>query len=64
MGQIGVHHDSLVIKRILSAAIPDSKLLMATGYFNLTNNYMTALTNDCMAYCSILMAHPNVSLYN
>lgn len=61
MGQIEIHHDSLVVKRILSATVPESKLMMATGYFNLTDTYMKALTNECIAYCSILMAHPNVS---
>lgn len=62
MGQIGIHHDSLIVRQILASALPGSELKMATGYFNLTDTYMTALTNECAANCGILMAHPNVSL--
>ncbi|XP_058811810.1 CDP-diacylglycerol--glycerol-3-phosphate 3-phosphatidyltransferase, mitochondrial isoform X2 [Topomyia yanbarensis] len=61
MGQLGVHHDSLVTKGLLSGCLPDSKLKLATGYFNLTETYMETLTNDCEAQCSILMAHPNAN---
>lgn len=60
MGQIGIHHDSLIVRRILASAVSGSGLKMATGYFNLTDTYMKALTNECVANCSILMAHPNV----
>lgn len=62
MGQIGIHHDSVVTKRLLSNCIQDSRLKLATGYFNLTQEYMDTLTHKCLAKCSILMAHPNVSL--
>lgn len=61
MGQIGIHHDSVVTKRLLSKCIKDSRLKLATGYFNLTQEYMDTLTHKCLAQCSILMAHPNVS---
>lgn len=61
MGQLGIHHDSLVTKKLLSKALDYSELKLATGYFNLTQNYMDTITNECPAKCSILMAHPNVS---
>ncbi|XP_063704147.1 CDP-diacylglycerol--glycerol-3-phosphate 3-phosphatidyltransferase, mitochondrial [Culicoides brevitarsis] len=61
MGQIGIHHDSLVVRRILAAALPGSNMKMATGYFNLTDTLMNALTNECAADCNILMAHPNAN---
>ncbi|XP_075148150.1 phosphatidylglycerophosphate synthase 1 [Haematobia irritans] len=61
MGQIGIHHDSVVTKRLLSNCIQDSKLKLATGYFNLTQEYMDTLTHKCLAQCSILMAHPNAN---
>lgn len=60
MGQLGIHHDSLVTKNLLSSSLSNSKLKLATGYFNLTDGYMDTITNDCLADCSILMAHPNV----
>lgn len=63
MGQLGIHHDSLVTKKLLSNALDYSELKLATGYFNLTQNYMDTLTNECSAKCSILMAHPNVSFH-
>jgi len=60
MGQIGIHHDSVVTKRLLSNCVTGSRLKLATGYFNLTQEYMDTLTHKCLAQCSILMAHPNV----
>lgn len=60
MGQLGIHHDSCITQKILSSALENSKMKFATGYFNLTENYMDTLTNTCQADCSILMAHPNV----
>lgn len=61
MGQLGIHHDSLVTKSLLSGCLKDSKLKLATGYFNLTETYMDTLTKNCQAECSILMAHPNAN---
>lgn len=63
MGQLGIHHDSHVTENILSLALENSIMKFATGYFNLTENYMNTLTNNCQADCSILMAHPNVNTY-
>jgi CDP-diacylglycerol---glycerol-3-phosphate 3-phosphatidyltransferase len=59
MGQLNIHHDSLVMKKILSSAKKGSFLKMATGYFNLTQTLMDSIVNDCGAKCSIIMAHPN-----
>ncbi|XP_054726594.1 CDP-diacylglycerol--glycerol-3-phosphate 3-phosphatidyltransferase, mitochondrial [Anastrepha obliqua] len=61
MGQIGIHHDSLVTKHLLSSAIESSRFKLATGYFNLTQEYMDTLASNCLAQCSILMAHPNAN---
>ncbi|EDW82969.1 uncharacterized protein Dwil_GK22604 [Drosophila willistoni] len=61
MGQIGIHHDSVVTKRLLSNCIDGSRLKLATGYFNLTQEYMDTITHKCLAQCSILMAHPNAN---
>lgn len=62
MGQLGIHHDSLVTRKLLSKAQPASQLKLATGYFNLTDDYMQTITTGCPAQCSILMAHPSVSI--
>uniref|UniRef100_A0A4Y0BPP7 CDP-diacylglycerol--glycerol-3-phosphate 3-phosphatidyltransferase n=2 Tax=Anopheles funestus TaxID=62324 RepID=A0A4Y0BPP7_ANOFN len=61
MGQLGIHHDSLATKQLLSGCLAGSQLRLATGYFNLTETYMHTLTNDCQAQCNILMAHPNAN---
>ncbi|XP_036324539.1 CDP-diacylglycerol--glycerol-3-phosphate 3-phosphatidyltransferase, mitochondrial [Rhagoletis pomonella] len=61
MGQIGIHHDSLVTKQLLSTSIEGSRMKLATGYFNLTREYMDTLAKNCLAQCSILMAHPNAN---
>ncbi|ALC46438.1 CG7718, partial [Drosophila busckii] len=61
MGQIGIHHDSVVTKQLLSKCIAGSRLKLATGYFNLTQEYMNTITHNCLAQCSILMAHPNAN---
>jgi CDP-diacylglycerol--glycerol-3-phosphate 3-phosphatidyltransferase len=61
MGQLNVHHDSLVTKKILESAEDGSTLNIATGYFNLTQTYMDTLVNECKANCSIIMAHPNAN---
>lgn len=62
MGQLGIHHDSIVTRKLLSNTLAESKLKLASGYFNLTDDYMHTLTENCLADCSILMAHPSVSL--
>ncbi|KAL9898574.1 CDP-diacylglycerol--glycerol-3-phosphate 3-phosphatidyltransferase, mitochondrial-like [Glossina fuscipes fuscipes] len=57
IGQIGIHHD----KRLLSNCVAGSRLKLATGYFNLTQEYMDTLTHKCLAQFSILMAHPSAN---
>ncbi|XP_055530630.1 CDP-diacylglycerol--glycerol-3-phosphate 3-phosphatidyltransferase, mitochondrial isoform X2 [Wyeomyia smithii] len=61
MGQLEIHHDSLITKNLLSNCLKGSQLKLATGYFNLTETYMKTITNDCEAECNILMAHPNAN---
>lgn len=61
MGQLGIHHDSVVTKRLFSSSVQGSKFKLATGYFNLTQDYMDTITHQCLAHCSILMAHPNAN---
>lgn len=61
MGQLKIHHDSVVMKRILANAGEGSSLHMATGYFNLTQSLMDTIVKECGADCSIIMAHPSAN---
>lgn len=61
MGQLNIHHESIVTKKLFSSALPGSKINLSTGYFNLTQNYMNTITNECSAMCNILMAHPKAN---
>lgn len=62
MGHLDLEHDSVITTRILSEASSGSRLKFATGYFNLTDQYIDTLINETKAQCDILMAHPKVSL--
>lgn len=61
MGQLNIHHDSIVMKKLLSSVEQGSKFNMATGYFNLTDSLMDTIVNECRSECSIVMAHPNAN---
>lgn len=61
MGQLGIEQDAQITERLLSEAPRGSKLAIATGYFNLTNQYMSTLIKKSQAECDILMAHPKVN---
>ncbi|XP_044740378.1 CDP-diacylglycerol--glycerol-3-phosphate 3-phosphatidyltransferase, mitochondrial isoform X2 [Chrysoperla carnea] len=61
MGQLNVHNDSIVTKTFFSRAQPNSTIYLATGYFNLTNDYMQTLIDKRSAQCRVLMAHPKAN---
>lgn len=61
MGQLGIHHDSIVTDAIFAKSLPGSRIHLTTGYFNLTQTYMDTIIAKCQAYCDILMAHPNAN---
>ncbi|RZC37941.1 CDP-diacylglycerol--glycerol-3-phosphate 3-phosphatidyltransferase, mitochondrial [Asbolus verrucosus] len=61
MGQLGIEQDSQITDKILSEAPRNSTLCVATGYFNLTNQYMNTLIEQTEANCNILMAHPKAN---
>lgn len=61
MGQLRVHHDSIVTENLFLRAIPDSRINLTTGYFNLTQTYMNTIATKCQAVFDILMAHPNAN---
>jgi len=61
MAQLGIEQDSNITDRIFAEAPERSKLKIATGYFNLTNQYMSTLINNSKADCEIIMAHPKAN---
>lgn len=61
MGQLGIDQDARATDRILSEAPEKSTLCIATGYFNLTAQYMRTLISQSKATCNILMAHPQAN---
>ncbi|XP_031639540.1 CDP-diacylglycerol--glycerol-3-phosphate 3-phosphatidyltransferase, mitochondrial [Contarinia nasturtii] len=61
MGQLNIHHDSVLTENLLLKAVTNSRINLTTGYFNLTQTYMDTLATKCQANCDILMAHPNAN---
>lgn len=61
MGQLAIHHDSVVTRRIFERSLPESSIKLASGYFNLTEELVETIIDECPADCSILMAHPNAN---
>ncbi|XP_035695175.1 CDP-diacylglycerol--glycerol-3-phosphate 3-phosphatidyltransferase, mitochondrial-like [Branchiostoma floridae] len=60
MGPLGVWHDEMVTRRLLRTAPKESELLLASGYFNLTEDYMNVML-QADADFNILMASPQVN---
>lgn len=60
MGPFGITNDGYVTKRFLSSAEEGSRIHLASGYFNLTEEYMKCVLGQSRASYSILMAHPEV----
>ncbi|KPJ08772.1 CDP-diacylglycerol--glycerol-3-phosphate 3-phosphatidyltransferase, mitochondrial [Papilio machaon] len=61
MGEFDITQDEYATCNILSSAPKGSYLRLATGYFNLTENYVNTLLKNCKANISLLMAHPNAN---
>lgn len=58
---LGVSQDSCVTRQILQSAESGSMVHLATGYFNLTDDYTATILRDSKAAYRLLMAHPTVS---
>lgn len=57
----GIHQDSKVTKHILKSADAGSVLHLATGYFNLTDEYISIILKNSKAIYKLLMAHPSAN---
>lgn len=60
MGPFGVTHDEQMLLSLLRASDARDHILLASGYFNLTDHYMSVILNQSLAKFSILMASPQV----
>lgn len=58
---VSVHMDSKVTTRILESADAGSTLHLATGYFNLTDDYTCTILKNSKAQYQFLIAHPSVN---
>jgi len=61
MGQLGVFRDNIYTEKLFQTVPSNAELSLATGYFNLTQNYMDSILNMSQPNVHILMAHPTVS---
>ncbi|XP_068631863.1 CDP-diacylglycerol--glycerol-3-phosphate 3-phosphatidyltransferase, mitochondrial [Battus philenor] len=61
MGEFDITQDEYATSKILASAPKGSYIHLATGYFNLTENYSNTLLKTCKANISLLMAHPNAN---
>lgn len=60
MGQLNIFMDNVVTRQILENIPQNAELCLATGYFNLTQDYMNSLVEASQPNIHILMAHPLV----
>ncbi|CAK1596307.1 unnamed protein product [Parnassius mnemosyne] len=61
MGEFNITQDEQATCNFLESAPKGSYIRLATGYFNLTENYAKTLLKHCKANISLLMAHPNAN---
>ena len=61
MGQLNITQDSQVTSKLLRSGEPGGMFHFATGYFNLTDDYMEDMLEQSQADFSLLMAHPQAN---
>lgn len=62
MGPFGITNDSIITNKLLTQAEEGARIQLASGYFNLTKEYMKCILYHSRATYGILMAHPTVFL--
>ncbi|KAK8720344.1 hypothetical protein OTU49_013392 [Cherax quadricarinatus] len=60
MGPFDIVSDNTMTKKFLTSAESNSRIQLASDYFNLTEEYMKSILQGTEAFYSILMAHPKV----
>ncbi|XP_005097727.1 CDP-diacylglycerol--glycerol-3-phosphate 3-phosphatidyltransferase, mitochondrial [Aplysia californica] len=61
MGPLGVSYDEQAMLGLLRSSQPQDNILLASGYFNLTDHYMAVILDQSQAKFSILMASPQAN---
>eukprot|EP00092_Neocalanus_flemingeri_P027299 GFUD01029609.1.p1 GENE.GFUD01029609.1~~GFUD01029609.1.p1 ORF type:complete len:463 (+),score=141.61 GFUD01029609.1:102-1490(+) len=61
MGQLNITQDSEITSKILTSGEPGGMFHFATGYFNLTDQYMEDMITKSQSKFSLLMAHPQAN---
>ncbi|XP_059157125.1 CDP-diacylglycerol--glycerol-3-phosphate 3-phosphatidyltransferase, mitochondrial-like [Physella acuta] len=61
MGPFNVTHDSQAMLGLLRSSTPQDHILLASGYFNLTDHYMSVILDQSVGKFSILMASPQAN---
>lgn len=61
MGPFGIFDDEEVTKQLLRSASRDDEILLASGYFNLTDHYLQLILEKSFAKFRMLMASPEVN---
>ena len=60
MGQLGIYFDELAFDTLLRQAPAESNIHLASGYFNLTDDYINTIIHESAANYNILTASPQV----
>lgn len=63
MGPFGIKDDEQVTDRLFHQSDSNDKILLASGYFNLTSRYMDVVINESKAKYEILTAAPEVGTF-
>ncbi|XP_046352189.2 CDP-diacylglycerol--glycerol-3-phosphate 3-phosphatidyltransferase, mitochondrial-like isoform X1 [Haliotis rufescens] len=61
MGPFGITHDENITLKLFRSASQGDEILLASGYFNLTDHYMNVILQESYAKYGILMASPEVN---
>ena len=61
MGQLNITQDSEVTSKLLRSGEPGGMFHFATGYFNLTDQYMKDILEGSESKFNLLMAHPQAN---
>jgi CDP-diacylglycerol--glycerol-3-phosphate 3-phosphatidyltransferase len=64
MGPFHISYDDQAISKIFEDTAPGSTIKLATGYFNLTGDYVEKIIQKSASNYEILMAHPKVSSFS
>jgi hypothetical protein len=62
MGPFGVFNDEYATLQLMRDASQHDEILLASGYFNLTDHYLEVILQESLAKYRLLMASPEVRI--